>query len=91
MKTNKRTLDKCLRINIGQTLLIRGATSSIGLTAIIYSKMKGLTVIATTRNSEASDKLKSIGADHVLIDNGNIHESVKLIATISSYPIKIQL
>lgn len=73
-------LEKCLRISEGQTLLIRGATSSIGLTAIIYAKMKGLTVIATTRNSESSDKLKSIGADYVLIDNGDIHEQVKSIA-----------
>lgn len=73
-------LDKCLNIHEGQTLLIRGATSSIGLTAIIYAKMKGLTVIATTRNSESSDKLKSIGADYVLTDNGNIHERVKSIA-----------
>ena len=73
-------LEKCLRISEGQTLLIRGATSSIGLTAIIYAKMKGLTVIATTRNSASSEKLKSIGADYVLIDNGNIHEQVKSIA-----------
>lgn len=72
-------LDKCLRISEGQTLLVRGATSSIGLTAINYAKMKGLTVIATTRNSESVDKLKSLGADYVLIDNENIHELVKSI------------
>jgi NADPH:quinone reductase-like Zn-dependent oxidoreductase len=72
-------LEKCLRISEGQTLLIRGATSSIGLTAIIYAKMKGLTIIATTRNLDISDKLKSIGADYVLLDNGNIHESANAI------------
>jgi NADPH:quinone reductase-like Zn-dependent oxidoreductase len=72
-------LDKCLRIREGQTFLIRGATSSLGLTAVIYAKMRGLTVIATTRSSESYEKLKSIGADYVVIDNGDIYGSVKSI------------
>jgi NADPH:quinone reductase len=72
-------LDKCLKIREGQTLLIRGATSSIGLTAVAYAKMRGVTVIATTRKAESTEKLKSIGADYVVIDNGEIHESVKSI------------
>ena len=72
-------LDKNLQIADGQTLLVRGATSSIGLTAITYAKLRGLTVIATTRNANSISKLKSIGADHVVIDDGAIHETVKAI------------
>ena len=34
----------------GQTLLIRGGTSSVGLTAAILAKRRGLTVLATTRH-----------------------------------------
>jgi len=72
-------LEKSLQISEGQTLLVRGATSSIGLTAVTYAKMRGLTVIATTRRAQSTEKLKSIGADYVVIDNGAIHESVKSV------------
>lgn len=72
-------LDKNLQIAKGQTLLVRGATSSIGLTAITYAKFCGLTVIATTRNANSIDKLKTMGADHVVIDDGAIQEKVRAI------------
>lgn len=72
-------LDKNLKIVDGETLLVRGATSSIGLSAVVYAKLRGLTVVATTRNSNSIDKLKSMGADHVVIDDGSIHEKLKTI------------
>lgn len=72
-------LDKNLQIKEGQTLLVRGATSSVGLAAIAYAKYRGLTVLATTRNAQSTDRLQSIGADHVLIDDGNIHDKLKAI------------
>lgn len=72
-------LDKNLQIAEGQTLLVRGATSSVGLAAVAYAKHRGLTVIATTRNPDSAEKLKSLGADHVVIDDGEIHEYVKEI------------
>ena len=70
-------LDKNLRIEAGQTLLIRGATSSVGLAALCYAKARGLTVIATTRSANKVDRLKTLGADHVLIDQGEITEQVR--------------
>ena len=73
-------LDRNLQIAEGETLLVRGATSSIGLAAVTYAKIRGLTVIATTRNANSEAKLKSMGADHVVIDDGAIHEKVKAIA-----------
>ena len=72
-------LDKNIEIATGDTLLVRGATSSIGLAAVTYAKTRGLTVIATTRNPQSAEKLKSMGADHIVIDDGNIHEKVKQI------------
>jgi len=69
-------LDKNLQIANGDSLLVRGATSSIGMAAVAYAKARGLTVIATTRNPTSVAKLKSIGADDVIIDDGNIHEKV---------------
>ena len=73
-------LDRNLQIAEGETLLVRGATSSIGLATVTYAKIRGLTVIATTRNANSVVKLKSMGADHVVIDDGAIHEKVKAIA-----------
>jgi NADPH2:quinone reductase len=70
-------LDKNLQIKEGQTLLIRGATSSVGLAAVAYAKFSKLTVVATTRNPKSVDKLKAMGADHVVIDDGDIHEKVR--------------
>lgn len=72
-------LDKNLQIDEGQTLLVRGATSSVGLAAVAYAKYRKLTVIATTRNSQSEDKLKAIGADYVVIDDGDISEKVREI------------
>ncbi len=70
-------LDKNLRIEARQTLLIRGATSSVGLAALTYAKARGLTVIATTRSVNKADRLKTFGADHVLIDHGEIAKQVR--------------
>lgn len=70
-------LDKSLGIQSGQTLLVRGATSSIGLAAVTYAKARGLKVIATTRSADNVQRLREMGADEVVIDNGAIAEQVR--------------
>lgn len=72
-------LDKNLGISEGQTLLIRGATSSVGLAALAYAKYRKLTVVATTRSSKSIERLQDLGADHVVIDDGDIHEKIKAL------------
>lgn len=72
-------LDKNLNIDAGQSILIRGATSGVGMAAVAYAKMRGLNVIATTRNAQSREKLLALGADHVLIDSGEISEQVREI------------
>ncbi len=69
-------LDKSMHINKGDTLLIRGATSSLGMAAVCYAKAKGLSVIATTRKPENEERLKDMGADYILIDEGEIADQV---------------
>lgn len=69
-------LQRSLRIAKGQCLLVRGATSSLGLAAVAYAKMRGLTTIATSRSSQGTERLKSFGADHVVLDDGRIHDRV---------------
>ncbi len=64
----------------GDTLLIRGGTSSVGLACIVLAKQQGITVIATTRNPSRAEHLRSVGADEVVIDTGSIADSVRVIA-----------
>jgi NADPH:quinone reductase len=61
----------------GQTLLIRGGTSSVGLTAAILAKRSGLTVLATTRSEAKAGALREAGADHVVLDDGAIAARVR--------------
>lgn len=69
-------LDKSLGIQPGQTLLVRGATSSVGLAAVTYAKARGLKVIATTRSPANAERLRAMGADDVVLDSGDIAEAV---------------
>jgi NADPH2:quinone reductase len=56
----------------GQTLLIRGGTSSVGLTAAILAKRCGLAVLATTRSEAKAGALGQTGVDQVVVDDGAI-------------------
>lgn len=66
-----------LKLEKGQTLLIRGGTTSIGLAAAAIAKRHGNVVASTTRNPDREQLLRSSGADHVFTDNGAIAETVK--------------
>ncbi|MCG8422488.1 MAG: zinc-binding alcohol dehydrogenase family protein [Proteobacteria bacterium] len=68
-----------LEVARGQTLLIRGGTSSVGMTAAQLAKTIGLTVLATTRNAEKCHALLENGADHAIIDDGDIAEQVRAV------------
>ena len=72
-------LDKNIGIKEGQRLLVRGATTTLGLAAIIYAKARGLEVIATTRRPENKEVLISKGADDVIIDDGDIADKVRVL------------
>ena len=54
----------------GDTVLIRGGTSSVGMTMAVLAKQRGMTVFATTRDAAKGDALRAIGVDEVLIDDG---------------------
>ena len=66
-----------LDVKAGQTLLIRGGTSSIGMTAAGIAKNMNLKIISTTRNPNKIETLKEHGADEVVIDDGSIAEKVR--------------
>jgi len=77
VQTAYGSLHTSLHLQAGQTLLIRGGTTSVGLTAAILAKRLGATVIATTRKPEREAMLKANGADHVVIDDGQIEGAVR--------------
>jgi NADPH:quinone reductase-like Zn-dependent oxidoreductase len=80
LQTAYGSLTTGVRARPGQSLLIRGGTSSIGLALIVLAKRHGLTVYATTRREQARARLESLGADHVLIDDGAIAGRLRGIA-----------
>ncbi len=73
------SLTAALEVQAGQTLLIRGGTSSVGLAATNLAHQMGLTVISTTRNQAKVPALKNQGVEHVIIDDGKIANSVREI------------
>ena len=73
------SLHLALKIQEGETILIRGGTSSIGMLAAQLAKQSGLKVLATTRNPAKQALLLNNGADHVLIDDGSLIAKVKTL------------
>jgi NADPH:quinone reductase-like Zn-dependent oxidoreductase len=61
-----------LDIQPGQTVLIRGGTSSVGLAAAALAKWRGCTVLSTTRRPDRLALLKERGVDHPLLDTGDV-------------------
>jgi NADPH2:quinone reductase len=50
----------------GETLLVQGGTSGIGVTAIQLAKAMGATVIATAGSDAKCDAIRALGADHAI-------------------------
>jgi NADPH:quinone reductase len=66
----------------GQSLLIRGGTSSVGMATAVLAKRLGLTVLSTTRSLGKAQALTAVGADHVLIDDGRLAHRVREILPV---------
>jgi len=70
-------LHQNLGLQPGQTVLIRGATSSLGQAAVNVAAGHGATVVATTRKPDRASLLRDIGATTVLIDDGELAGQVR--------------
>lgn len=66
------SLSQCLLLQKGDTLLVRGATSTVGQAAIQLGKAMGATVIGACRRESSFDKLWKIGADYCVVDDGQL-------------------
>ena len=76
-QTVSGSLNQALEIQKGESLLIRGGTSSIGMLACQLAKVKGLTVISSTRNPNKKQALMDNGVDHIVIDDGSVEDQVR--------------
>lgn len=79
MWTAYGSLFEAAQLTKGSTALIHGATSSVGVWAVLLAKDRGCTVIATTRKQDKAEKLKSVGADHVVLEH-ELKEQLKKLA-----------
>jgi NADPH:quinone reductase-like Zn-dependent oxidoreductase len=79
LQTAWGALFKSLKLEHGDTLLIRGGTTSVGLAAAAIAKRHGATVAATTRKPESETLLRKNGADQVFIDDGEIADDVRTV------------
>lgn len=62
------SLSLSLQLNIEDTLLIRGGTSTVGLAALQLAKAIGAKVISTTRSENKAELLRQYGADDVVFE-----------------------
>lgn len=69
------------RLQAGETLLVQGGTSGIGVTAIQIAKARGATVIATAGSDEKCEACKALGADHAI--NYRTQDFVAAVADIT--------
>ena len=70
------------RLQPGETFLVQGGTSGIGVTAIQLAKAAGAIVIATAGSDEKAAACARLGADHAI--NYKTHDFVAEVATITA-------
>ena len=79
LQTAYGSLEVGLDAQPGQSILIRGGTSSVGMATAVLAKQRGMIVLATTRDPAKRGALTSAGTDHVLIDDGQVAARVRQI------------
>lgn len=67
------------QLKAGETVLIHGASGSIGLAAVHVAKLIGATVIATGRSATKLEVVRAQGADHVVSSSDGFREEVKAL------------
>ena len=77
LETAWGSLFRALRLAKDERILIRGGTTSVGLTAAAIARNSGAFVASTTRNPDRAKLLRSSGADDVIVDTGSIAGEVQ--------------
>ncbi|WP_207957196.1 zinc-binding alcohol dehydrogenase family protein [Rubrobacter tropicus] len=79
LQTSHGSLSVGMNAQRGQSILIRGGTSSVGMCTAILAKQRDMTVLSTTRSAGKAAALTALGVDHVLIDDGDVAGQVREI------------
>jgi len=67
-------------VSAGETVLVLGASGGVGAACVQLAKMVGATAIACASSASKLDRLKKIGADHLIdYSTTNIADGVKMI------------
>lgn len=66
-------------LRAGETLLVHGATGGMGAAAVQLGAHLGATVIATGSDPAWLERLRPLGATHLLSSRGDFHEQVKAL------------
>lgn len=77
LQTSHGSLTVGLDAQEGQSILIRGGTSSVGMATAVLARRLGMTVLSTTRNPDRVDALVEIGVQHPLVDDGEVATQVR--------------
>jgi NADPH:quinone reductase-like Zn-dependent oxidoreductase len=77
LQTAYGSLTTGLDLRAGQTLLVRGGTSSTGLAASAIAREMGATVLATTRSASRAAALEQQGVI-ALVDDGRVASAVRV-------------
>jgi NADPH:quinone reductase len=77
LQTSYGSLTIGLNAQPGQSILIRGGTSSVGMATAVLAKQRRMTVLSTTRNPNKAAALTNIGVNHVLIDDDDLAGRVR--------------
>jgi D-arabinose 1-dehydrogenase-like Zn-dependent alcohol dehydrogenase len=76
-----RALRTVAKVQLGDWVLVTGASGGVGMAAVQIAKRMGARVIATTTNEKKAAALKEAGADEVVASpDGNFHARVKAVA-----------
>ncbi|KAK5741626.1 hypothetical protein LTR17_003831 [Elasticomyces elasticus] len=77
LQTAYGSLFNALQLKEGETLLVRGGTTSVGMAAAAIAKNHGCTVVSTTRSAKREALLKQHGTSIVVVDDGSVADEVK--------------
>jgi NADPH:quinone reductase-like Zn-dependent oxidoreductase len=70
-----------LGLSKGQSLLVHGGTSSVGMATSTIAGESGVTVLATTRQERKLHALEAAGVDHPIVADGEVPPAVRTIVS----------
>lgn len=79
LQTAHGSLTVGLDAKAGQSILIRGGTSSVGMATAILARRLGMTVLSTTRSPQRAERLRDLGVHHPLVDDDEVAAQVRRI------------